>query len=226
MPPGTPASTLPHRFIHVDRAPLCRMAISSLTQPEPDLSLIGTYASATESLPALESITVDMIVLEVSDQDGSGFDSIRDLHLRHPKIRILILSWHSEVLFAERVLQAGVNGFVSKTDTLEIILTALRMVVAGGTYCSPTLSSQLALKYLGVGSACSSSPVHGLSNRELQVIRLIGSGHSTRNIALKLGISIKTIETYIDHLKNKLGLVSGVALTHRAILWMERGVLQ
>ncbi len=225
MPSGTPTA-LPKRILHVDRAPLCRMAISSLTQPEPDLSIIGTYASTTESLPALESITVDMVVLEVSDQDGSGFDWIRDLRLRHPKIRVLILSSHSEVLFAERVLQAGANGFVSKTDTLEVILAAMRTVVAGGTYCSPTLSLQLALKYLGVGSARSKSPVDGLSNRELQVIRLIGSGHSTRNIAQKLGISIKTIETYVDHLKHKLGLISRVALTHRAIQWMERGVLQ
>jgi DNA-binding NarL/FixJ family response regulator len=202
------------------------MAISTLIQPEPDLCLIGTYASATETFLALESIPADMVVLEVSDQDGSGFDWIRDLRLRHPKIRILILSSHSEVLFAERVLQAGANGFVSKTDTLEVILAAMRTVVAGGTYCSPTLSSQLALKYLGVGSAQSNSPVDGLSNRELQVIRLIGSGHSTRNIAQKLGISVKTIETYIDHLKHKLGIISGVALTHRAIQWMERGVLQ
>jgi DNA-binding NarL/FixJ family response regulator len=225
MPSGTPTS-LPKRILHVDHAPLCRMAISTLIQPEPDLCLIGTYASATETFLALESIPADMVVLEVSDQDGSGFDWIRDLRLRHPKIRILILSSHSEVLFAERVLQAGANGFVSKTDTLEVILAAMRTVVAGGTYCSPTLSSQLALKYLGVGSAQSNSPVDGLSNRELQVIRLIGSGHSTRNIAQKLGISVKTIETYIDHLKHKLGIISGVALTHRAIQWMERGVLQ
>ena len=182
--------------------------------------------SAPETLLALESIPADMVVLELSDQDGSGFDWIRNLRLRHPKIRILVLSSHSENLFAERVLQAGANGFVSKADTLEVILVAIRRVVSGGTYCSPTLAAQLALKYLGVGAAQSNSPVDGLSNRELQVIRLIGSGLSTRNIAQNLGISIKTIETYIDHLKHKLGVTSGVALTHRAIQWMERGVFQ
>jgi len=174
----------------------------------------------------LESIPADMVVLELSDQDGSRFDWIRDLRVQHPKIRILILSSHSEILFAERVLQAGANGFVSKADTLEAILVAIRTVVSGGTYCSPTLSAQLALKYLGVGAAQSNSPADGLSNRELQVIRLIGSGLSTRNIAQTLGISIKTIETYINHLKHKLGLTSGVALTHRAIHWMERGGFQ
>ena len=202
------------------------MAFSTLIHPEPDLSLIGTYASAPEALLALESIPADMVVLEISDQDGSGFDWLRDLRVQHPKISILILSSHSEILFAERVLQAGANGFVSKADTLEAILVAIRTVVSGGTYCSPTLSAQLALKYLGVGAAQSNSPADGLSNRELQVIRLIGSGLSTRNIAQTLGISIKTIETYINHLKHKLGLTSGVALTHRAIQWMERGVFQ
>ena len=202
------------------------MAFSTLIHPEPDLSLIGTYASAPEALLALESIPADMVVLEISDQDGSGFDWLRDLRVQHPKIRILILSSHSEILFAERVLQAGANGFISKADSLEAILVAIRRVVSGGTYCSPTLSAQLALKYLRVGAAQSNSPVDGLSNRELQVIRLIGSGLSTRNIAQNLGISIKTIETYIYHLKHKLGVTSGVALTHRAIQWMERGVFQ
>lgn len=226
MTSGTPTSNLPHPIILVDPAPLSCIAFSTLIHPEPDLSLIGTYASAPETLLALESIPADMVVLELSDQDGSRFDWIRDLRVQHPKIRILILSLHSEILFAERVLQAGANGFVSKADTLEAILVAIRTVVSGGTYCSPTLSAQLALKYLGVGAAQSNSPVDGLSNRELQVIRLIGSGLSTRNIAQTLGISIKTIETYIDHLKHKLGLTSGVALTHRAIQWMERGVFQ
>jgi DNA-binding NarL/FixJ family response regulator len=226
MPSVTPTSRLPHPIILVDRAPLSRMAFSTLIHPEPDLSLIGTYASAPEALLALESIPADMVVLEISDQDGSGFDLIRDLRVQHPKIRILILSSHSEILFAERVLQAGANGFISKADSLEAILVAIRRVVSGGTYCSPTLSAQLALKYLRVGAAQSNSPVDGLSNRELQVIRLIGSGLSTRNIAQNLGISIKTIETYIDHLKHKLGVTSGVALTHRAIQWMERGVFQ
>lgn len=226
MPSVTPTSRLPHPIILGDRAPLSRMAFSTLIHPEPDLSLIGTYASAPEALLALESIPADMVVLEISDQDGSGFDWLRDLRVQHPKIRILILSSHSEILFAERVLQAGANGFISKADSLEAILVAIRRVVSGGTYCSPTLSAQLALKYLRVGAAQSNSPVDGLSNRELQVIRLIGSGLSTRNIAQNLGISIKTIETYIDHLKHKLGVTSGVALTHRAIQWMERGVFQ
>jgi DNA-binding NarL/FixJ family response regulator len=141
MTSGTPTSSLPHPIILVDPAPLSRIAFSTLIHPEPDLSLIGTYASAPETLLALESIPADMVVLELSDQDGSRFDWIRDLRVQHPKIRILILSSHSEILFAERVLQAGANGFVSKADTLEAILVAIRTVVSGGTYCSPTLSA-------------------------------------------------------------------------------------
>jgi DNA-binding NarL/FixJ family response regulator len=108
-------------------------------------------------------------------------------------------------------------------EELQIIAGAIRKVAAGQTYFSEHLSSRLALKYLGVGASAGVSPLDGLSNRELQVFRLIGSGQPTRAIAEALGISIKTVETYVDHLKRKLGVQSGVALTHRAVQWMERG---
>jgi DNA-binding NarL/FixJ family response regulator len=202
------------------------MAVSSLIQQESDLSLIGAVASVIEAFQVLESAPVELIIFEFSDQDGCGFDSIRDIHLRHPRTRILVLSSRLEIPNAERALQAGANGFVSKAEGLAVILVAIRKVASGETYCSPALSSQLALKYLGAGSAKAESFLDGLSNRELQVIRLIGSGQAPREIAESLGISIKTVETYINHLKEKLGIRSGLALTHRAIQWMERGILQ
>ena len=222
--PSTPS--LPRRIIVKDPAPLCRMAVSNLIQQEPDLSLVGAFASAAEMLQALESVPAEMIIFELSDQAGCGFDSIRDIRLRHPKMRILVLSSRLELQYAERALQGGANGFVSKTEGLAEILVAIRKVASGETYCSLALSSQLALKYLGAGPAEADSPLEGLSNREFQVIRLIGSGQSTREIAESLGISVKTVETYINHLKEKLGIHSGVALTHKAIQWTERGILQ
>ena len=214
------------RILIADPAPMCRQAISSLVQQQADLSLVGAYPSADEVLRALEFTEVELVILELSDKDGAGLDRIRDLRLRHPQVRILILSAHSEEVLGERVLQAGANGFVSKLGELECIVDAIRKVAAGETYFSQQLSSRLALKYLGVGASAGDSPLDGLSNRELQVFRLIGSGQPTRAIAEALGISIKTVETYVDHLKRKLGLRSGVALTHRAVQWMERGILQ
>ena len=216
----------PQRILIADAIPLCRQAISGLVQQQADLSLVGAYTSAEEILRVLESTPADLVILELSDRNGAGLDSIRDLRLRYPQIRILILSGHSEDILGERVLQVGANGFVSKLEGLEIIAGAIRKVAAGETYFSEYLSSRLALKYLGVGASAGASPLDELSNRELQVFRLIGSGQPTRAIAEALGISIKTVETYIDHLKRKLGVQSGVALTHRAVQWMERGVFQ
>ena len=216
----------PQRILIADAIPLCRQAISGLVQQQADLSLVGAYTSAEEILRVLESTPADLVILELSDRNGAGLDSIRDLRLRHPQIRILILSGHSEDILGERVLQVGANGFVSKLEGLEIIAGAIRKVAAGETYFSEYLSSRLALKYLGVGASAGASPLDELSNRELQVFRLIGSGQPTRAIAEALGISIKTVETYVDHLKRKLGVQSGVALTHRAVQWMERGVFQ
>lgn len=216
----------PRRILIAEPIPLCRQAISGLIQQQADLSLVGAYTSAEEILRVLEFTPVDLVTLELSDKDGAGLDRIRDLRLRYPQVRVLILSAHSEDIFAERALQVGANGFVSKLGELEIIVGAIRKVAAGETYFSEQLSSRLALKYLGVGASAGASPLDGLSNRELQVFRLIGSGQPTRAIAEALGISIKTVETYVDHLKRKLGVRSGVALTHRAVQWMERGILQ
>jgi DNA-binding NarL/FixJ family response regulator len=138
----------------------------------------------------------------------------------------LVLSQNPESIHAERVLQAGASGFVSKFENDATILGAIRCVLEGRTYFSAQVSAQLALRYLGVGVMEPTSPIQGLTNRELQVFRLIGSGKPTRAIAVALGLSVKTIETYLEHLKRKLGVSSGVALTHRAVQWMERGMAE
>jgi DNA-binding NarL/FixJ family response regulator len=167
-----------------------------------------------------------LVIVELSDADGCGLGLIQDLRVHHPRIRILVLSSHLETCIGERALQAGAHGFVQKSKGLETILRAIHTVAEGGSYFSEELSARLAQKYLGVGNSAGADPLEGLSNRELQVFRLLGSGQSTRVIAASLGISIKTVETYVDHLKRKLGVESGVALTHRAVQWMERGILQ
>lgn len=216
----------PWKLRLLDPIPLHRHAVAWLIQDQPDLELVGLHAEPSDLLRALESVAPDLVILELSDKDGAGLNQIRDLRIRHPRLRLLVLSSHSENIFAERSLQAGANGFVSKAAELAVILAAIRKVAMGETYFSEQLSARLALRYLGVGASASASPLDGLSNRELQVFRLIGSGLPTRAIAEALGISVKTVETYIDHLKHKLGVESGVALAHRAVQWMERGILQ
>lgn len=214
-----------HRLILIDELPLYRRGVAELLRRQKDLSVCGEFSDRPSILAALESLAADLVVMELSRQDGAGVDLVKDLRLRRSRLPILVLSQYPENLHAERVLQAGASGFVSKYEDDTVILSAIRGVLQGGTYFSVSVSSQLALRYLGVGAMKHSSPIHGLTNRELQVFRLIGSGKPTRGIAAALGLSVKTIETYLEHLKRKLGVSSGVALTHRAVQWMERGMV-
>lgn len=213
-----------HRLILVDELPLYRRGIIEMLRRQPDLEVCAEFSDRSSILAGIASATVDLVILELSRQDGAGVDLIKDLRIQQPRLRILVLSQYPENLHAERVLQAGALGFVSKYEEDAVVLGAIRAVLEGRTYFSARVSSQLALRYLGVGVMEAASPIHGLTNRELQVFRLIGSGKPTRGIAAALGLSVKTIETYLEHLKRKLGVGSGVALTHRAVQWVERGM--
>ncbi|MEY4692716.1 MAG: Nitrogen regulation protein [Verrucomicrobiota bacterium] len=214
------------RIFVVEENALIRLAVRRLVAEEPGWTLIGESGSSRETLSCLQSMEVDVVILELATLDGAGMDLIQDLHLRHPRVRILVLSSHSEELFAHRALHAGADGFISKGEPLDTIRSAIAKVANGETYISPEASARFALKYLGVGVSAGSSKLDGLSNRELQVFRLLGSGQTTRSTAEVLGISVKTVETHIEHLKRKLGVHSGAALIHKAVQWMERGLLQ
>lgn len=225
-PAVSDSSMLALRVFVVEENPLIRLAIGHLVEEMPGGCLVGASDSSSETLSALQSLRADLVILELANREGAGMDLIRDLRIRHPQVRILVLSSHSEELFAHRALQAGADGFVSKKLDLDVIRSAIGKVAAGETYLSPELAARLALKHLGIGSAAGASDLEDLSNRELQVFRLMGSGQTTRCIAEALGISIKTVESHIDHLKRKLGVENGVALIHKAVQWMERGILQ
>jgi len=213
-----------HRLILIDELSLYRRGVAELVRRQKGLTVCGEFSDRNGALAAVDSAGADLAVMELSSRDGAGVDLIKDLLLRQSRLRILVLSQYPESIHAERVLQAGASGFVSKFEADALILEAIRCVLEGGTYFSPRVSAQLALRYLGVGAVETASPIRGLTNRELQVFRLIGSGQPTRGIAAALGLSVKTIETYLEHLKRKLGVHSGVALTHRAVQWMERGM--
>jgi DNA-binding NarL/FixJ family response regulator len=215
-----------HRLVLIDELSLYRRGVAELVCRQPGLTICGEFADRNGILGAVDSLQADLVVMELSARDGAGVDLIKDLRLRQVRLRILVLSQYPESIHAERVLQAGASGFVSKFENDATILGAIRCVLEGRTYFSAQVSAQLALRYLGVGVMEPTSPIQGLTNRELQVFRLIGSGKPTRAIAVALGLSVKTIETYLEHLKRKLGVSSGVALTHRAVQWMERGMAE
>jgi DNA-binding NarL/FixJ family response regulator len=190
MKPHPDAPHRIHRLILVDELPLYRRGIVELVRRESDLEVCAEFSDRSSVLAGIAVANADLVVLELSRQDGAGVDLIKDLRIRQPRLRILVLSQYPENLHAERVLQVGASGFVSKYEDDSVVLQAIRAVLAGRTYFSARVSSQLALRYLGVGVMESASSIHGLTNRELQVFRLIGSGKPTRGIASALGLSV------------------------------------
>lgn len=154
--------------------------------------------------------------------DGSnGLDLVKNMKKRHPKIPALVLSMHDEAVYAERSLHAGARGYVTKQQLDETVLVAIRRVLAGHIYMSDTLEAQLAAKFVGGQTLKTDSPLEALSDRELEVFRLIGQGQSTRQIAQALRLSIKTIESHREHIKDKLSIDSSARLAQRATQWVE-----
>jgi DNA-binding NarL/FixJ family response regulator len=151
-----------------------------------------------------------------------GLDLVKALKLRHPQIPTLVLSMHPEAVYAERALRAGAHGYLTKQQLDETVLIAVHRLLAGGLYMSEGLALNLATQFVG-GKKEHGSPLAVLSDRELQVFRLIGQGRRTREIAEILHLSPKTVETHREHLKQKMGLKNASELAHSATRWVETG---
>jgi DNA-binding NarL/FixJ family response regulator len=200
---------------------MLRRGLASLISSEPDLIVCGEAATCEAALVAIRKHHPDLVIVDLTLEGSDGLDLVKDLKGRHPKMPTLVLSMHDEAVYAERALKAGAGGYVSKQLLDEMILVAIRQVFAGETYLSEPLKARLATKFLGGRTLETSSPFAALSDRELQVFRLIGQGRGTRQIAATLQLSIKTIESHCEHIKQKLVLTSAVELTHRATQWVE-----
>jgi DNA-binding NarL/FixJ family response regulator len=206
----------------VDDHPVLRRGLASLIESEPDLAICGTAATNQAALNALSERQPDLLIVDVALLEGNdGLELVKAVKRSYPEVLTLVLSMHDEAVYAERALRAGAQGYVTKQQLDETVLTAIRRVLDGETYMSANLEQRLATKYLGGGSLESGSPLDALSDRELQVFRQIGLGRSTRQIAESLKLSIKTIESHREHIKQKLGLETTEALAQRATQWIE-----
>lgn len=207
----------------VDDHPLVREGLIRAIAMQSDLCVCGEAANAAETWQKLSLAMPDAMLVDLSLPGPSGMDLIRDLHSRYPELPMLVLSMHEERFYAERALRAGARGYLMKQEPVETILEALRTVLRGELYLSPKMSGQV-LKVFLTGRKTenvSEDPIKRLSNRELQVLEMIGRGLSTVQISERLHLSRKTIETYRAHLKHKLGLESGNELIHQAVRWVD-----
>jgi DNA-binding NarL/FixJ family response regulator len=207
----------------VDDHPLMRRGLAALINGEPDLAVCGEAGACRAALQAIARRPPDLAIVDLSLEGGEdGLDLVKSMKISHPAVPALVLSMHPESLYAERALRAGANGYVSKQQLGDAVLVAIRRVLDGRIYVSEAFGMILAEHFVG-GFSKTTSPLAGLSDRELQVFRFIGVGRRTREIAEILHLSPKTIETYREHLKQKLGLHSASELLRRAARFVETG---
>ncbi len=204
----------------VDDHPLVREWLGNLLRLQPDFAVVGDAADPVTALDALTSRPVDVAIVDLSLKRGSGLDLIKDLAARLPRIRPIVLSMHEELGDIERAFRAGARGYVRKSESTSLIVSAIRQVHAGQLFAAPELLAQLAARFVGQAGVTPATP-ESLSDRELDVFRRLGAGHATKRIAEDLGVSLKTVQTYCARIKEKLALADGAELVRQATLWHD-----
>lgn len=210
-----------HRVFVVDDHPIFRHGIVQVINTEMEFQVCGEASSATEALTALREISADIVVLDVSLQGCNGIELIKHLLAEHPKLPILVLSMHDERHYGLRALRAGAGGYVMKREHVDNFIVALRRVLAGKIYVSEALSEQLIQQALHGKNSEAVSPIDLLSDRELEILQLVGQGRGSREIAEQLHLSTKTVESHRLRMKEKLGLKSASDLVRFSMNWVE-----
>ena len=221
--PAEPARSARRMLLIVDDHPILRRGLTALIETEPDLAVHGVVSTRAAALEAIRESRPDLAIIDLSLGEDDGLDLVKEIRTRYPKVASLVLSMHDEEVYAERALIAGALGYVAKHELDKTVLGAIRCALAGEIYMSDALQRRLAERYVGGRTLETDSPIDALSDRELQVFRLIGQGRTTRQIAETLARSVKTVESHLEHIKNKLGILSAAELAQRATLWVESG---
>ena len=209
------------KILVVDDHPMIREGLVRLVDDEQDLAICGQADDAPEALKAISETKPDVVVVDISLKNSSGIELMKSIKAQYPKLPVLILSMHNEALYAERALRAGAMGYIMKQEASEKLLAAIRHVLVGQIYVSDKVSKRLIRKLARGKTDMVASPIDSLSDRELEVFHLIGQGYGTSQIAEKLYLSIKTIETYRTHIKEKLNLTNSRELLQYAIQWVS-----
>jgi len=201
----------------VDDHPLLRQGLALLINREQDLMVCGEAEEAQTAMTEIAAKKPDILIADISLNGPDGLDLLKNLRTQYPNLPVLILSMHDESIYAERALRARANGYIMKQEATEKVLVAVRRILGGDIYLSDRMANKLLHQYISGTAADMKTQLSALSDRELEVFRLIGEGRGTRQIAEKLHLSIKTVETYQAHIKEKLSLQSGRELVQHAI---------
>ncbi len=212
------------RVVIVDDHPASRDGLALRISVEPDLEVCGQAGDVSEALEVIRKTNPHLAIIDISLKTGNGIDLIKKIRARDDSIRILVWSMYDDNLYADRALRAGAMGYVNKENVTDVVLTALRRIVAGKIYLSEEASDRLLNRYALGENQLQESPLNCLSDREMEVFGLIGKGKGTGEIAQQMHLSHKTVETYRARIKEKLKLSSSSALVQQATQWvLENG---
>ncbi len=214
--------TAKRRAIIVEDHPIVREGITQLINRQHDLEVVGEAGDARTALKLVREKQPDVVIADLSLGQDGGLELVRTVSSTFPSVAILVLSMHDETVYAERALRAGARGYVTKQEATDVLLAAVRKVLAGDVWVSARVGTTLLRSFVSSG-ATKASKGSRLSDREIDVLRLLGAGVGTREIATRLGLSVKTVESHRAHLKEKLGLQSATELVAYAARWASEG---
>ncbi len=207
------------RVLIVDDHPIVRQGLRRLLEGEPDLEVCGEAESVRDAKALVRELHPDIVIVDISLKQGDGLELLKDIRAHYPSMPVLVLSMHDEAVYAERMLSAGASGYIMKHAASDQFLIALRRVLDGGIYVSEAVGNSMIEKFAAGAAYVSANPVGSLTNRELQVLHMIGKGLSTRQTADALNLSIKTVESHRQRIKRKLSLTNSAQLMQYAVNW-------
>ncbi|HEX4638886.1 MAG TPA: response regulator transcription factor [Chthoniobacterales bacterium] len=208
------------RIVIVDDHPLFRKGLEQLiNSSDHAFHVCGEATDAAEGMTVIRELKPDLAIVDLSLPGANGIELLKNVRAEFPKLPVLILSMHDESLYALRALRAGAQGYVMKQEALENVIVAIREVLSGKPYLSQDMSAKLITNFASGGDQ--SNPTDKLSDRELEILELIGKGRDVREIAKVLHISAKTVETHRAHIKEKLNLKNARQVTRFAVQWLE-----
>ncbi len=220
--PSKPPKKKAVRVLIVDDHPLIRERLTEILNHESDLNVCAEAEDRRGAIAAVEKHSPGLVIVDLSLKDSDGLELIKDLRVSRPKLAVLVVSMHDESLYAERVIRAGARGYITKQEATHHIVDAIRCVLAGGIYLNQKAASHLITRLAGARTAGSAGPTELLADRELQVFELTGHGLNTHQIAERLKIGFKTVETYRARIREKMNLKDANELLQRAIVWAHQ----
>lgn len=210
------------KVLIVDDHPIVREGLARLVELQGDLAVCGEAANVSEALETIEATAPDVAVIDLSlDRNLGGIGLIKEIKVRFSQLPVLVLSMHDETVFAERVIKAGAKGYVMKEEAPAAILTAIRKVSNGEIYLSDKMAARILSNLAGGPSGKKKLPIEHLTDRELEIVELVGRGFGASKIAEKLHLSVKTVETHFAHIKEKLQIENAGKLRRFAIGWVQ-----